>query len=200
MFRYLAMILLCTSPLLQYHYNTLYYTVVNGTNNGVFGSLNYDSSIIDEDQTYILAGYTIPCNGTVVAWEFCYQISSVSSATFYPGIWRITDQNMDNGDTDYEPIQTSTVTFNPNGTSSNTNPCQNYTLSDGEQFIAPSGSVIGLYSNSGTARPLLLRTDNMDNSVTTFRFSGNRSSINNAQPGRNQDVNYNIAIRVYLSK
>ena len=160
--------------------------------------MNYDNNIIDEDRTYILAGYTIPCNGTVVAWEFCYQISGATSVIFYPGIWRINDRNMN---TDYELIQTSTVTFNPSGNSSNTSPCQNYTLSDGEQFIAPSGSVIGLYSNRGMARPQLLRTDNEDDSVTTFRFNENRSSVDNAQPNnKKQDVDYNIAIRVHLSK
>ena len=74
--------------------------------------MDYDSSVIDEDQTFILAGYTIPCSGTVVAWEFCYYISGVLSATFYPGIWRITDQNMNNSDTDYELVQSTNVTFN----------------------------------------------------------------------------------------
>ena len=179
----------------------LYYIVLDDTSDGVVvGSLNYDSNIIDEDETYILAGYIVPCDGTVVAWEFCYHISGVSSVTFYPGIWRITDQK-NNGKTDYELIQTSTITFNPSHTPSNTNPCQNYTLSGEEQFIAPSGSVIGLYSNSGMARPQLLRTDNKDDSVTTFQFSRNRSSVDDAQPDRNkQDVDYNIAIRVHLSK
>ena len=196
MFRYLLYI--ATSPLPQYHYNTLYYTVVDGTSDEFVGSLNYDNNIIDEDRTYILAGYTIPCNRTVVAWEFCYQISGVSSATFYPGIWRITDQR-NNGDTDYDLVQSTNVTFNPSGTLSNTYPCQNYTLSVRDQFIAPSGSVIGLYSNSGMVRPLLFRSDNMDDLITTFKLNG--SSVNNVQPDRyNQDVDYNIAIRVHLSK
>ena len=102
---------------------------------------------------------------------------------------------------DYELIQTSTITFNPNGTPSNTNTCQNYTLSGEDQFIAPSGLVIGLYSNSGMARPQLLRTDNEDDSVTTFQFNGNRSSADKVRPDRNnQDVDCNIAIRVHLSK
>ena len=96
--------------------------------------------------------------------------------------------------------QSTNVTFNPSGTSSNTHLCQNYTLSDKDQFFAPSESVIGLYSNRGVARPLLLLTDNMDDSVTTFRFGGNRSGVNNAQLNRDEDVNYNIAVRVHLSK
>ena len=191
------MTLLYTATLTT-HY--VYYTVVDGTSDEVVvGSLNYDNNIIDEDRTYILAGYTIPCNGTVVAWEFCYQIGSVSSATFYPGIWRITDQDMNNGDTDCELVRSTNVTFNPTGTSSSTHPCQNYTLSKREQFIALSGSVIGLYSNKGVVQPLLLRTDNnVDDSAATFQFGGSRSSVDDVQPTGN--VNYNIAIRVHLSK
>ena len=180
------------------HYN--YHTVVDGTSDEILvGSLDYDSSIIDEDRTYILAGYTVPCNGTVVAWEFCYQISGITSATLYPGIWRITDKESD-GDTDYELIQSSVITFNSSGTSANARPCQNFTLSGREQFIAPSGAVIGLYSNKKEERSLLLRTDDMDDSVTTFRFRGNRSSVNDARLNTNEDVDYNIAIRVHLSK
>ena len=178
----------------------MYYTVVDVTSDRVaVGSLNYDSSIIDKDRTYILAGYAIPCSGTVVAWEFCYQISGVSSATFYPGIWRITDQEK-NGNTDYELIKSTNVTFNPSGTSSNTHRCQNFTLSDRDQFNAPSGSVIGLYSNRGVVRPFLLHTDVIDNSVATFRFDGNKSIVDNAQANREEDIDYNIAIRVHLSK
>ena len=103
--------------------------------------------------------------------------------------------------TDYELVQSTNVTFNPNGTSSNTRPCQNFTLSDGNQFTAPSGSVIGLYSNRGKAWPQLLRTDNVDDSVTTFQFNENQTSVDDTRPNRNnQDFDYNIAIRVHLSK
>ena len=40
----------------------------------------------------------------------------------------------------------------------------------------------------------------MDGSVTTFRFGGNRSGVNSAQLNRDEEVNYNIAVRVHLSK
>ena len=121
------------------------------------GSLSHDSNnIVTQGQTFILTGYTVPCSGTVVAWEFCYQISDATSATFYPGIWRIT------------------------GTSGNT-----------DQFTAPVGSVVGLYSNVGTQ---VLHT-NTDSSITTYKFSGNQSSVRTTG---NNDVNYNIAIRVHL--
>jgi len=71
----------------------LYIAVVNGqvciTSDSV-GSLDHNEMIITEDQTYILTGYTVQCEGIVTAWEFCYCIGSVSSVTFYPGIWRMT--------------------------------------------------------------------------------------------------------------
>ena len=64
------------------------------------GSLSDDrnSNIVISGQIYILAGYTVPCNATVVAWEFCYQ-RAAASVTFYPGIWGITGMTSD--DTDY---------------------------------------------------------------------------------------------------
>ena len=164
------------------------------------GSLEYGSSNIDEDQTFILAGFTVPCNGTVVAWEFCYRINDASPVIFYPGIWRITDEKND-GDkyTDYELIQSNVVTFNPNSTSSNTHQCQKFTLSKREQFIAPSGSVIGLYTNEKEVQPQLLRTDDKDGSITTFKYIGHRKRMSKARATDKHDVDYNIAIRVHLS-
>ena len=32
------------------------------------GSLSHDNKIVTAGQTFIFAGYTVPCNGTVVAW------------------------------------------------------------------------------------------------------------------------------------
>ena len=86
------------------------YTSVSGQEcTDTVGSLSYDSNIVPQGQTFILAGYTVPCDGTVVAWEFCYQIVNVASVTFYPGIWRITRiSGMSN--TDYELVQSNTIT------------------------------------------------------------------------------------------
>ena len=166
--------------------------MVNSTGDEVFvGSLNYDLSTVDEDDTYILATNTIPCNGTVVAWEFCYQISNDTSATFYPGIWWIT-RSRGTSSNDYALVQSSNVTFDPRGTS-----CQVFTLTDADQFIAPKGSFIGLY----TGNTQLLRFDNMNTSITTFQLMGNKSSVDNLWPNnKEQDVNYNIAVRVHLGK
>ena len=71
------------------------------------GSLSHDSNIVLQGQTFILTGYTVPCSGTVVAWEFCYR-TSIGSVTFYPGIWRISE-TLD-GSTNYELFQSNSIT------------------------------------------------------------------------------------------
>ena len=157
------------------------------------GSLSFNINFVTLDQTFILAGYTIPCSGTVVAWEFCYRIVA-ATVTFYPGIWRITGTMKAN--TDYTLVQSNNVTYDqsvrdpqdPHNVG-----CQIFNLSDTDQFIAPAGSVVGLYSNVHT---LLLHT-NTNSSIATYQFSGNQSSV---RTSNSNDVNYNIAIRVHLSK
>ena len=155
------------------------------------GSLSYDSNIVTANQIFILAGYTVSCNGTVVAWEFCYRTAN-GSVTFYPGIWRITGTMGSN--TDYELIQSNSVTYDSSIQTSGIDSCQRVNLSTTDQFTAPAGSVVGLYSNVMTQ---LLHTDT-DSSITTYRFSGNQSSVSTT--GNSNDVNYNIAIRVHLGK
>ena len=173
----------------------LYTIAVSGqecTDTVTVGSLSHDNNTVTVDQTFILAGYTIPCSGTVVAWEFCYQIIGVTSVTFYPGIWRITGTS--GSDTDYTLVRSNTVTYDPSGDPANLFPCQIFNLSNTDQFTAPAGSVVGFYSNVGTQ---LLRT-NTDSSITTYQFSGNQTSVRTT--GNSDDVNYNIAIRVHLGK
>ena len=153
------------------------------------GSLSHNSNIVTADQTYILAGYTVPCSGTVVAWEFCYRIHS-GSVTFYPGIWRITETS--DANTYYELIQSNSVTYDQSIRTSGDDSCQRVNLSTTDQFTAPAGSVVGLYSN--VAAQLLHTITN--SSITTYQFSRNQSSVSSA--GNNDDVNYNIAIRVHL--
>ena len=168
----------------------LYTIAVNSTGDKVFvGSLNYDHDLtVDEDDTYILATNVIPCGGTVVAWEFCYQISNDTSATFYPGIWITSPKGTDV----YELVHWSNVTFDPRGTS-----CQVFNLTDTDQFSAPEGSFIGLYTGNTTSQ--LLRTDNTNTSIT-FQFTGNESSVQPNKETELQEVNYNIAIRVHFGK
>ena len=158
------------------------------------GSLSHDNDFVTADQTFIPAGYTIPSGEIVVAWEFCYQ-RSAATVTFYPGIWRITGTMGVNSD--YTLVQSNIVTYDQSVRDPQ-DPfsvgCQSFNLSDTDQFTAPTGSVVGLYSNVGVS---LLRT-NTDNSITTYQFSGNQSSVSIA--GNGNDVNYNIAIRVHLGK
>ena len=155
------------------------------------GSLSHDSNIVPQDKTFILAGYMVPCNGTVVAWEFCYQALGTTSVTFYPGIWRITGTMGNN--TDYELVQSNSVTYDQSIQTSGNNGCQRVNLSTTDLFTAPAESVVGLYFNVFTQ---LLYT-NTDNSITTYQFRGNQSNVT---AGNNDDVNYNIAIRVHLGK
>ena len=154
------------------------------------GSLDYNVDNIPApvDRTFILAGYTIPCNATVVAWEFCYQISGSVSATFYPGIWRMTRRS---DVVDYTLFQSNEVTYDPSGSPPNLFLCKIFNLTDREQFTAPAGSAVGVYS--GTAQ--LLRT-NTDDSVTVYEFRQNQNNVSSS----GTDVNYNIALRVNLSK
>ena len=155
--------------------------------------MNHDSNIVTQGQTFILAGYTVPCSRTVVAWEFCYRIGS-GLVTFYPGIWEITMTSGSSNNRDYALVQSNSITYDASiqtdGTSNDQ--CQRVDLSVAGQFTAPAGSVVGLYSGTG---PQLLHT-NTDSLITIHQVNGNQSSIR----ARNNDVNYNIAIKVYLSK
>ena len=168
-------------------------TAVSGQECAVtIGSLSHDSNIVTDNQTFILAGYTVPCNRTVVAWEFCYHTSNATSVTFYPGIWRISGTR--GGNTDYALVQSNSVTYNQSIQNSGVYSCQRVNFSPTDQFTAPVGSVVGLYSNVGAQ---LLRT-NTDSSITTQSFCGNKSSV--SPNGNSNDVNYNIAISVHLGK
>ena len=116
------------------------------------------------------------------------------SVTFYPGIWRIIKTTGNNRN--YELIQSNSITYDAsirtNGNSDDQ--CQRVNLSETDQFTAPAESAVGLYSNVQTQ---LLHT-NTDSSITTYQVNGNQSIV--SKPGNNDDVNYNIAIRVHLGK
>ena len=132
----------------------------------------------------------------MVAWEFCYQLAA-ATVTFYPGIWRITGTM--GTSTDYTLVQSNTVTYDQSVRDryqdfSRIFYCQIFNLSITDQFTAPAGSVVGLYSNVGAQ---LLRT-NTNSSITTYQFNGNQSSVSIA--GNSNDDNYNITIRVHLGK
>ena len=122
---------------------------------------------------------------------YYYQATN-ASVNFYPGIWRKIKTS--NNNARYELIQSNSVTYNASIKTSGNDGCQRVNLSMTEQFTAPAGSVVGLSSVSFIQ---LLHT-NINSSVTTYQRSGNHSSVN--APGNGNDVNYNIAIKVYLGK
>ena len=149
--------------------------------------MNNGSKFTKADHTYILAGYTVPCNGTVTAWEFCYKTSNTASVTFYPGIWRINETNNKRKNINYFLVRSNNVTYSPK-----TVECQTFNLSVSDQFIASAGSVIGLYVNKG-AQLLLIKEDK---SMATYEFKENQSSVN-------ADINpikANISLKVHLGK
>ena len=165
------------------------------------GSLIHNDIRVPADYTFIFTDseYTVACEGTVIAWEFCYrtQGNNTTVMTFYPGIWIPTETNATIG---YALVQSSTVTYTTAQVNDDNNDvvCQTFNLSDTDQFIAPVGSVVGLYSNITRLQAFLLRTNrtNMP-SLTSYRFSGNHSIVN-ATNGTN--TRYNIALKVHLGR
>ena len=177
------------------HSYCIYSIAVSGqecTDMLTIGSLSHDGHIVTAGQTFILDGYVVPCNKTVVAWEFCHRIGS-GSVTFYPGIWKTTGASGNSDNRDYALIQSNSITYDANIQTSGNDQCQRVNLSVTDQFTAPAGSVVGLYSGSQTQ---LLYT-NIDTSITTYQFNLNQSSVSAAN---NNDINYNIAVRVHLGK
>ena len=159
------------------------------------GSLSHDKDFIADNVTYILTGhgFTVPCRKIVTAWEFCYQTSGATSVTFNPGIWRITGTRGDS--TDFALVQSNSVTYDPSIQFSGVDSCQRVNLSTTDQFTAPAGSVVGLYSNVGAQ---LLHT-NSSLSIITYKSAGNQSIVTDAKIDGNV-ANYNISIKVHLGK
>ena len=163
------------------------------------GSLEHNSLHVADDHTFIFAEpkYKVKCEGIVVAWEFCYRLlnnTSIKPKTFYPSIWM---PNETNNSIHYTLIQSSPVTFTPAlvGNTTNNVLCPRVNLSATDQFTAPAGSVVGLYSFRRRHKLELLRTDKDLSSITTYRLKGNHSSV---QVTNDNDASYNIALRVHL--
>ena len=166
-------------------------------NNIDAGSLDHNNLRIVADRTFIFpdSKYEVVCEGTVIAWEFCYREENQQPMTFYPGIWMPTDNDTNN----YTLVQSNSVTFIPTRVGNDSNndiSCQTFNLSTADQFIAPAGSFVGLYSNMIRMEPSLLRTRAV-NMITTYQFIGNRSDVDIST---SNNVNYNIALRVRLGK
>ena len=142
----------------------------------MYGLLSYVTTI-EEDQTYVLEDYKVECSGYVNAWEFCYQAQGVSEVTFYPGIWEREKKKL-------LLIQSNTVTFAANG---NMSSCQKFNLSVNDQFWVSKNTFVGLYSNEGSSRPLLLAVKATDDAVKIHQVSGNQSSITLDNDDENDD-------------
>lgn len=182
------------------YYCTLFAATVVGGQKcpDTIGSLRHNNVGIIADQTFILANreYKVTCEGTVIAWEFCYRVRNQASATFYPSIWLAEAGN--NGTMNYTLIRSNNVTFTtPSSVANDSNAilCQTFNLSKVDQFIAPAGSVVGLYSNSVQ----LLRTNKAMSLITTYISPGNKSNIQTASFDT-RDIGYNIGLRAHLGK
>ena len=179
--------------------------VVNGQNCvDKVGSLAHDDIRVIADHTFIFtdSDYTVDCEGTVIAWEFCHGVeanvkANVTSLTFHPGIWMPIDHD---NSTMYALVKSNTVTFAVGQDNDNNSDfsCWTFNLSEADQFTAPAGSVVGLYTNITRLQSGLLRT-NRSKLPIAFRLSGNHSVIYvNTTIGFH--TRYHIALRVHLSK
>ena len=140
------------------------------------GFLDRDNGkLLTQNQTYLLADqqYTVPCKGKVIAWEFCYLAQARhTNVSLYVGIWRMIDATDHSGSITYVQVNSNVIAFVPDGRSYT---CQRFNLSVKHQFIAPAGSIVGLYSNLGPMFSLLLYTNSND--ITGYMFNGNRKNI-----------------------
>ena len=175
--------------------------IVNGQNCvDKVGSLAHDDIRVIADHTFIFTDseYTVACERTVIAWEFCHGAKdNATSITFHPGIWMPVEAD-NNDSTKYTLVKSNTITFAVDQDSDNNNDwsCWTFNLPEADQFIAPPGSVVGLYSNITRLQSGLLRT-NRSMAPTSFRFSGNHSVVNTTI---GIQTRYHIALRVHLGK
>ena len=169
--------------------------IVSGQNcSDTVGSLkhNINSTPITEDQTVILADrqYTVPCDGNVISWRFCYQLyGNNESVSFSAGVWRASGTDH-SGSTNFMLVNSSVISFYQND--SGYGSCQRVNLSTTDQYTAPAGSVVGLYSNAGLMFSSLLNTSS---NVKAYKFDGNRTDVNTSD---GEVGSYNIAIELYL--
>ena len=146
------------------------FTSAQSTCTNTAGSIGFsEGSTVAQNTTYVVPAYRIPCNGTVVGWEFCHQIVNVSSATFYPSIWRLDGGN-------YMLIHSSTVSFVPYASTGLTFKCGGYNLRVvNEEFDVHTNDMVGLYSGDSTAQILTMASSS--NSSITYSLTGNHSNF-----------------------
>ena len=171
--------------------------IVSGQNcSDTVGSLNYNmnSTNIAQGKTFIVADhqYTVYCDGNVIGWKFCYQLygNNGSVISFIAGIWRSSGINR-SGSTSYMQVNSSVISYFQNG-SNGTTYCQRVDLSATDQFTAPAGSVVGLYSN---VAPMFSSLKTTSSNTTVYMFDENGTEYNTSD---GEVGNYNIAIELYL--
>ena len=154
---------------------------------GVAGSLERAGGPTESNSTYLLPDYTIPCDGVVYKWEYCYVAFAVNTITFYPSIWR-----PNNGTNSHTLINITGVTFTTMNTSGFAR-CINHTIADDEQFNVSTGDIVGLYSAN-----FQLAT-NGNNFVISYIYRG-RNQSGTVDHNNRATVHVTIAIKAYISK
>ena len=141
------------------------------------GSLDIQGgSKVDQATTYIIPSYNITCDGVVTGWKFCCQIINVSSVTFYPSVWRWSENNH------YTLVHASRVNYNVSQDSSGLNIiCANHHFPADEQFSVYANDIIGLYSFNS----LILTTGDSDDYLV-YSVVGNHSNVHPNGSGVNQ--------------
>ena len=153
------------------------------------GSLHFQGgSIVDQATTYIMPSYNITCDGVVTGWEFCFQIINAPSVTFYPGVWRWSDNNY------YTLIHASRVNYVPQHSSGLSSICVKPFLPADEKFSVHTNDIIGLYSSNSL---LLTANDSVDYLV--YSVAGNHSIVDPNEIGVNQK-HFGVAIVAIISE
>jgi len=154
------------------------------------GSLSYQrGSIVDQATTYIIPSYNISCDGVVTGWEICYQIINVPSMTFYPSVWRWSENNY------YTLVHASSVNYVPQHSSGVSSICDKHNLPTDEQFNVHKNDTIGLYSTINT--PVLTTNDSVDYLV--YSVAGNHSIVDPNGSGVSQQ-HFHVGIAAIISE
>ena len=148
------------------------------------GSLNIQGgSIVDQNTTYIIPSYNITCDGVVIGWEFCYQIINVPSMSFYPSVWRWSENKY------YTVVHASRVNYVPQHSSGLSSICAKHHLHADEQFSVRTNDIIGLYSTMNKS----ILTANDSDDYLVYSVAGNHSIVDPNGSGVNQQ-HFHVAI------
>ena len=141
--------------------------------------------LIQPNSTYLLLNYTIPCDGVVHSWEFCYFTTSTNPITFYPSVWRPVNANT------HTLVNVNRVTATGSTTGCQ---CLNYTVPDYEQFDVSAGDIVGLYSNTNSQ---LIAKQNDSARLYIYLNHNQSGTVDNTGRFTRNEM---IAIKVYISK